>query len=436
VIKTSSVADRAGNPTVKVMAQSHSLADHVMVQAAPRGRNASKQPASSTGVVKTSPVASRAGNPPKNDQSLSGVQELAKNFMFSNSLSPFHLWYAAPITVDTVKFHCAGQYLLYEAAQIFKDTKFANRILNENCDESWYDSFEVHCSGYDTVMFRGVIEDELLYKVNLAKFHQNGDLAKQLLGTQTARLVFASKEDRILGSGFDASDVGAIDKPMKNWRGKNFLGKSLTKVRDALNDELQKSSTVTAAAASAQLPQQVASDSCNPQDVSAVIEISSEDQHPNDHDGLSNGHNGLVPSDNTKKGSARGSSPVDDRLAATQEAGVTSSRQTSEDPATVGPDLLAFSVPEIINDSSRHNDQAELSASTPQSEVIKSAAVERLSEKCCMMSLGEDDKDGKVGKSEVMTDDLTVQSETATECDDGAISTTLPGESRDTSTET
>jgi hypothetical protein len=47
------------------------------------------------------------------------VEQSLKDLIFSDSKSPLHLWYPAPITVDGIHFHCAGQFVIYRAASKF-----------------------------------------------------------------------------------------------------------------------------------------------------------------------------------------------------------------------------------------------------------------------------------------------------------------------------
>ena len=77
----------------------------------------------------------------------------------------------------------------------------------------------------------------IVYKANYAKYTQNEDLKKALLATSGTTLVEASPYDKIWGIGLKASDPKAKDR--KTWRGSNWLGEILTKVReDILRKEI------------------------------------------------------------------------------------------------------------------------------------------------------------------------------------------------------
>jgi hypothetical protein len=64
------------------------------------------------------------------------------------------------------------------------------------------------------------------------KYTQNAELKELLLATAGTELVEASPYDRIWGIGLSAKDPRAQDPA--TWKGQNFLGKTLTKLRDEL----------------------------------------------------------------------------------------------------------------------------------------------------------------------------------------------------------
>jgi ribA/ribD-fused uncharacterized protein len=73
---------------------------------------------------------------------------------------------------------------------------------------------------------------EIVVAGNLAKFTQNDDLGRFLASTSNRVLVEASRLDRVLGIGLDASDERA-GSPAR-WRGLNLLGFALMEVRERL----------------------------------------------------------------------------------------------------------------------------------------------------------------------------------------------------------
>jgi ribA/ribD-fused uncharacterized protein len=71
---------------------------------------------------------------------------------------------------------------------------------------------------------------DVMYKALLAKFTQDSYLKKQMLSTGDRIFVEASPHDCIWGIGMHWKDM-ACDDP-KNWKGSNWLGETLTRVRN------------------------------------------------------------------------------------------------------------------------------------------------------------------------------------------------------------
>jgi len=71
------------------------------------------------------------------------------------------------------------------------------------------------------------VKDDLMFKVCLAKFSQHPELKKIILGTGDSKLVEHTSNDNYWGDGGDGS-------------GKNMLGQTLMKVREALVKEKGK----------------------------------------------------------------------------------------------------------------------------------------------------------------------------------------------------
>lgn len=71
---------------------------------------------------------------------------------------------------------------------------------------------------------------DIVYKGNFAKYTQNEYLKKTLLATVGTTLVEASPEDPIWGIGLKKDDPRAQNRA--TWKGTNWLGEILTKVRN------------------------------------------------------------------------------------------------------------------------------------------------------------------------------------------------------------
>lgn len=81
------------------------------------------------------------------------------------------------------------------------------------------------------------VREQHMFDVCFAKFSQNADLRALLLETGETVLGEASPRDHVWGIGMGASNPDAKD-PSK-WRGRNLLGKTLMRVRDALREDTQ-----------------------------------------------------------------------------------------------------------------------------------------------------------------------------------------------------
>jgi ribA/ribD-fused uncharacterized protein len=144
--------------------------------------------------------------------------------------SPFSQWYPAEFTVDGGHFVCAEQFMMHGKAVLFGDAEVAAEILAVTAPRA-HKALGRKVRGFDEAVWRTRRED-IVYAGSRAKFTQNADLRAVLLATGTTELVEASPFDRIWGVGMSMTDP-RIDDP-QNWRGKNLLGRILTRLRDEL----------------------------------------------------------------------------------------------------------------------------------------------------------------------------------------------------------
>lgn len=112
----------------------------------------------------------------------------------------------------------------------FQDSKIATQILQTN-DVAQVKALGRMVSGYDDNYWNG-IRQIVVYKGLLAKFSQNEDLEKLLIGTKTAILAECTVRDKIWGIGLSMNDVKRFDRT--KWQGQNLLGYTLMMVREQL----------------------------------------------------------------------------------------------------------------------------------------------------------------------------------------------------------
>lgn len=143
---------------------------------------------------------------------------------------PLSQWHPSTFTVDGLTFNCAEQYMMYRKAQLFGDSDATKRILmSDNPKEQKKIGRGVRGFDLDTwnKNARGIV-----FHGNYAKFTQNETLRSCLFETEGTTLVEASPYDRIWGIGMREDDPRSKDR--KTWQGTNWLGETLTKVRDKM----------------------------------------------------------------------------------------------------------------------------------------------------------------------------------------------------------
>lgn len=139
-------------------------------------------------------------------------------------------WHPSPFEIDGVRYRCCEQFMMAEKARLFGDEDTLAEILAAETPKE-QKALGRQVKPFDEARWNGVCR-EIVYRGNLAKFTQNEDLKELLLATGDMTLVEASPTDKIWGIGLAADDRRAT-RPGE-WRGKNWLGKALMRVRDTL----------------------------------------------------------------------------------------------------------------------------------------------------------------------------------------------------------
>jgi len=146
---------------------------------------------------------------------------------------PFSQWHRSPFTLDGQVYVTAEQYMMAEKARLFGDEETLERILaTSNAREQ--KALGRRVRGFETGAWNAVARD-IVYCGNRAKFTTHRDLLALLLETAGTTIVEASPLDTIWGIGLAADDPAASDRTQ--WRGTNWLGEVLTRLRDALIEE-------------------------------------------------------------------------------------------------------------------------------------------------------------------------------------------------------
>lgn len=145
--------------------------------------------------------------------------------LFYNGI--FSQWYRCEFHVEGVKYNCAEQFMMAEKARLFEDSKTLAKILKAMHPRE-QKALGREVEGFDKRAWDAVARDKV-YEGNYAKFTQDAYLETQMLAVQ-GTFVEASPTDDIWGIGRGIDDKLALNRA--TWRGTNWLGEVLTKVRD------------------------------------------------------------------------------------------------------------------------------------------------------------------------------------------------------------
>jgi hypothetical protein len=135
-----------------------------------------------------------------------------------------------------IEFNCAEQYMMYCKAELFGDEITKKAILETN-SPARQKILGRQVKNFDRFTWDKVARD-IVYDGNFLKFSQNDLLQKKLFSTAGFTLVEASPTDLIWGAGIAENDPRIHDRA--SWRGKNWLGQVLTRLRDDLMNDVAK----------------------------------------------------------------------------------------------------------------------------------------------------------------------------------------------------
>lgn len=141
----------------------------------------------------------------------------------------FSQWYIKPFMVDSHRYVCMEQYMMSEKALLFKDMEMLKQILNTK-DPATCKKLGRKVKNFDSEIWNEHSQ-KIVFKGNYAKFSQNSRLKELLLSTGDKVLVEASPFDKIWGIGMRPCKAA---EDHNNWRGKNQLGYTLTRVKKAI----------------------------------------------------------------------------------------------------------------------------------------------------------------------------------------------------------
>ena len=119
---------------------------------------------------------------------------------------------------------------MYHKANLFGDTEMKNRILSTK-DPARCKGFGRLVTGFNEEVWNRECKD-IVIKGCYLKFSRNPILKEYLKSTGDRLLVEASPYDKIWGIGMSEAEAKKV--PMKEWKGKNYLGECLMVVREMI----------------------------------------------------------------------------------------------------------------------------------------------------------------------------------------------------------
>jgi hypothetical protein len=149
---------------------------------------------------------------------------------------PFSQWHPCVFVVEGITFNCAEQFMMYSKAVLFGDMEAAESILASASPRD-QKALGRTVAGFDDTRWK-LFREGVVYTGSYAKFSQNDELKTLLLETAGTTLVEASPKDRIWGIGLGEEDPRARDRTQ--WQGLNLLGEILTRVREAIAWEVER----------------------------------------------------------------------------------------------------------------------------------------------------------------------------------------------------
>lgn len=152
-------------------------------------------------------------------------------FTATSPLSNFHL--ADVVDEDGTRYHSSEQMYQHRKALFHRDNSAASIIMKAKTPYQAYRAGENVKGQHSSEWYTGrELGKEQMVKTCLAKFQQNPSLRQFLLATGNNELVEGNPKDSVWGVKLSYKDTKIFDR--SNWKGKNWMGDVLTRVRQDL----------------------------------------------------------------------------------------------------------------------------------------------------------------------------------------------------------
>lgn len=149
---------------------------------------------------------------------------------------PFSQWHPSEFMTQlysggqVLRFSHAEQYMMASKADLFGDYQILKQIMDAPHPRD-HKELGRQVQGFSNQVWNNHAQ-EIVYQGNLAKFSQDSDLREYLISTGDRHLVEGAWYDPVWGVGLAWNDPLILDS--KNWKGTNWLGICLMKVREHL----------------------------------------------------------------------------------------------------------------------------------------------------------------------------------------------------------
>jgi ribA/ribD-fused uncharacterized protein len=152
-----------------------------------------------------------------------------KYYFFYKTRHPFSNWHPCKFEDEQGnEYNCSEQYMMAQKALLFGDKEIFEEIMEEPSPK-FQKELGRKVKGFDSKIWNDNAK-KIVYDGCKLKFEQNPNLLNELLNTNGKYLVEASPYDKVWGIGLGEDDPLIYDP--KNWKGTNWLGEVLTKLRD------------------------------------------------------------------------------------------------------------------------------------------------------------------------------------------------------------
>ena len=155
----------------------------------------------------------------------------------------FSNWFMCGFEYAGKHYNCVEQYMMAKKVELGKRFDLMDQIMDSNDPDEIKKLAGKNCYP-EYAQIAGYWEKHRKHIVKRgvkAKFLQNAELQKKLLGTGNSILAECAGKDKVWGIGITLSDKAWHD--VSNWNGDNLLGMALMEVRDEIWQEIALNGT-------------------------------------------------------------------------------------------------------------------------------------------------------------------------------------------------